>query len=455
MLNHTKPDRPLRRRLLLLLLAALMALAFTGCGETETAEVPEETPTPVYTLHYWLGDKLLQTQTHAEGQYPAHLELTFAGLRFIGWSTDDGTLAQPEQVAMTADVDYYAVIYPVLDNHVPYLFPDADGFLQPDAPLTSRALDAAIRALASPGAAAYLPTLTVTDDPLTPDALRQTLLELYPAEEVDAAMQAYAGSETVLRRDAAVIFNTLLGRNHSETITLRRDAGCAPDVPAKAAEYGDLLEASVSHVVDEWGESWENCEIPGIYEPGFLPLHGKLYCIGEDGFFVTDSTVDGFTFGPDGVYTSGDETLDGYVTDILGTFAAEHPDYEPLELLRLAFEYARDSFTYFRKPALTFGETGWQTEYAVEMLSTQRGNCYNYASVFWALARGLGYDAKAYSGSISQQPHGWVEIDFDGVTYLFDPELEMAARERGQMNSDRFMMTKQAAAMYGVYYRTT
>ena len=101
------------------------------------------------------------------------------------------------------------------------------------------------------------------------------------------------------------------------------------------------------------------------------------------------------------------------------------------------------------------GETGWQTEYAVEMLSTQRGNCYNYAAVFWALARGLGYDAKAYSGSISQQPHGWVEIDFDGVTYLFDPELEMAARERGQMNSDRFMMTKQAAAMYGVFFRTT
>ena len=88
------------------------------------------------------------------------------------------------------------------------------------------------------------------------------------------------------------------------------------------------------------------------------------------------------------------------------------------------------------------------------MLSTKRGNCYNYASVFWALARGLGYDAKAYSGSISQQPHGWVEIDFDGVTYLFDPELEMAARERGQMNSARFMMTKQAAAMYGVYLRT-
>ena len=138
MLNRTKPDR-LPRRLCLLLLAALLALALAGCGETETAEVPEETPAPVYALRYWLGDKLLQTQTLAEGQYPAHLELSFSGLRFVGWSTDDGTLAQPEQSAMTADVDYHAVIYPMLDNHVPYLFPDADGFLLPDAPLTSRA----------------------------------------------------------------------------------------------------------------------------------------------------------------------------------------------------------------------------------------------------------------------------------------------------------------------------
>ena len=452
MLNRTKPDR-LPRRLCLLLLAALLALVLSGCGET-AEEPPEETPTPVYTLRYWLGDKLLQTQTLTEGQHPAHLELSFSGLRFVGWSTDDGTLAQPEQTAMTADVDYHAVIYPMLDNHVPYLFPDADGFLLPDAPLTSRALDAAIRALAAPGATAYLPAIPATDAPLTPDALRRTLLEIFPEEQVDAAMQAYIGNETVLRKDAAVMINTLIGRNTTEKITLRRDAGRAPDISGKAPECGDLLEASVSHVVDEWGESWETCAIPGVYAPGFLPIHGKLYCIGEDGQLVTDATVGSFTFGSDGVYTSGDETLDAYVTDILGTFAAEHPYYEPLELLRLAFEYARDSFTYFRKPALTFGETGWQTEYAVEMLSTKRGNCYNYASVFWALARGLGYDAKAYSGSISQQPHGWVEIDFDGVTYLFDPELEMAARERGQMNSDRFMMTKQAAAMYGVYLRT-
>ena len=45
------------------------------------------------------------------------------------------------------------------------------------------------------------------------------------------------------------------------------------------------------------------------------------------------------------------------------------------------------------------------------------------------------------------------EIAFDGQDYLFDPELEMAARERGNYLSDYFMMTRLAASNYGRYYR--
>ena len=87
------------------------------------------------------------------------------------------------------------------------------------------------------------------------------------------------------------------------------------------------------------------------------------------------------------------------------------------------------------------------------MLRTLKGNCYNYAATFWALARGLGYDARVYSGLISDAPHGWVEITIDDVDYLFDPELEMAARERGNYLSDYFMMTRLAASNSGRYYR--
>ena len=451
MRNKTNASR-LRGRasLLPILIVLLAALILAGCGGTAA---PEETPAPVYALRYYLGDKLLQTQSLAEGEYPTHLDLSFPGLTFAGWRTDGGAPVQPEQTPITGDVDYHAVIYPLLTNHVPYLFPDEDGFLHPDAPLDMQALDAAIRALAAPEAVGYLPALPATEEPLTPDKLNDTLRVFFPAPQVDAAMAAYRGNDVIARRDAAVIFNDLLGRSGAETVTLRRDAFRAPDVLPGMAEYWDLTEAAVSHAVDPWGESWDSCAIPAAYAPGFLPLRGRLYYIGGNGAILTDTEVGGFTFGADGVYASGSPDLDARVTEILASLAAENPDADRLGLLRLAYDYSRDSFIYFRKPALDFGADGWQTEYALAMLSEGRGNCYNYAAVFWALARGLGYDAKAYSGRISGDPHGWVEIDIDGETYLFDPELEMAAIQRGITNQSRFMMTKQAAAMRGNYLK--
>ena len=54
------------------------------------------------------------------------------------------------------------------------------------------------------------------------------------------------------------------------------------------------------------------------------------------------------------------------------------------------------------------------------MLSKGRGNCYCYASVFWYLARWIGYDAKIISGYMYSGDHSWVEID----GYIYDTQLE-------------------------------
>ena len=77
------------------------------------------------------------------------------------------------------------------------------------------------------------------------------------------------------------------------------------------------------------------------------------------------------------------------------------------------------------------------------MYSTGRGNCYCYASAFWAAARGLGYDAKIVSGTIGieHSPHGWVEIIIDGDRYTFDVEIEMARRRDGEKKADMYMMS--------------
>ncbi len=444
----------LQRSVLAVLSAALLALLLAGCGTAAPQiEAAEETPPPVYQVRYHFHNHLLQTQELTEGQQPTPLQLSLPGLIFDGWEDSQGRPIRTEKYTVSADIDLYAVVYPSLENHVPYLFADDDGFLHPDAPLTCQDLSDALCALAARAAEEFLPEIPASAEAIEPDAFREILLELFPEKTVDAACAAYEDAEQITRRDAAAIFNNLLGRSTDETVTLRRGAVLAPDISAEMPDYLELVEASVSHTADAWGETWEECAIPTRYEPGLLPLDGRLYYIDENGALLTDGEKDGFLFGPDGVYTSGDAELDAYVTNILGSIMREHPDAERIEWLREAYNYTRDSFTYFRKPAFVYGATDWEIECALDMLGTARGNCYDYAAVFWALARGLGYDARAYSGQISDAPHGWVEITIDETDYMFDPELEMAARLRGNYLSDRFMMTRLAASAYGIYRR--
>ena len=98
------------------------------------------------------------------------------------------------------------------------------------------------------------------------------------------------------------------------------------------------------------------------------------------------------------------------------------------------------------------------------MLTEGRGNCYSFAALYYELVRAVGFDAKAYTGGIiggeftlaqsytdiygnpmqlpsNHSPHGWVEIQFDGVPYIFDTELEMAYRAKGTYIYDFYMMS--------------
>ena len=65
--------------------------------------------------------------------------------------------------------------------------------------------------------------------------------------------------------------------------------------------------------------------------------------------------------------------------------------------------YVRDSFTYLRRHYYKTGDVGWATQEALTMYSTDRGNCYCYASAFWAAARALGFDAKIVSGTYGEE----------------------------------------------------
>ena len=245
-------------------------------------------------------------------------------------------------------------------------------------------------------------------------------------------------------------------------------AGIAGAEPLTRLEAASLL---VPLYLDaRCGEGWEMPELSGVtapdldparegaafltlclrpealreYEEGLVNLGGFLYRADENGLFLMDAEADGLYYGPGGRYTSGSEELDGLVAAVLEPICAEYTERE--DMLRAAYEYVRDEFTYLRRNYYETGETGWETEEAITMLSTGRGNCYNYAAAFWALARGLGYDAEAVSGEISRrgQPHGWVMID--GLYY--DPETEMTYRRDHMYDRDMFAMDEARASQW-------
>jgi hypothetical protein len=204
-----------------------------------------------------------------------------------------------------------------------------------------------------------------------------------------------------------------------------------------------LLEASMEHSCNYDGITWASYNLPTGWDPGFVLNNGWLYYVQEDGYLLKNEKVGLLYFGENGRYTSGDTELDQLVADILRSFAEKNPDMERIDLLYEAHVYCRDSFKYLRRNSYAFGAKGWEIEDAKTMFTKGRGNCYNYAAAFWALARGLGYDARAVSGTCTStdQPHGWVFIEFDGKDYLFDCEWEMAYRtEREIYDKSMYMI---------------
>ncbi len=90
---------------------------------------------------------------------------------------------------------------------------------------------------------------------------------------------------------------------------------------------------------------------------------------------------------------------------------------------------------------------------------TYNGNCYVYASTFYYMAKLLDYDAHfvvgyVLSGGSRNQNHGWVEIDMNGKTYVFDSEFENSMARRGyQRNGYMFTYGTKGTWRYVDYYR--
>lgn len=398
------------------------------------------TKTPKYTVRFYVGDTLHSEQTVVAGQAPTQVTAQADGAVFGGWQNSASQVVDVTAAPITQDTDYQVVLYPVLNQHAAYLFADEAGFARPGDPLTGAELTLALNALAGDTAKKHFPSLPAGNEPITYNGIREIMSAFFPAEELNKAF-SIGGTAKLSRLEFATGMNTLLKRG-TGPVVLAADAKIPVDLFRGQDGAADMLEAVVPHQTVAEGTLWQNMELPQP-QPGFMNMNGWLYYLQENGQFLRGGDVDTLHFDANGRYTCGDAELDALVADILSKLIAENPDMDKLELLRQCQIYCRDTFEYLRRSSYEFGITGWEIKDAKDIITTGRGNCYGFAAAFWALARGLGYEAYAISGTClsDNQPHSWVMIPFDGEEFFFDPEWEWAYHDRGVFDKDMFMIS--------------
>ena len=269
------------------------------------------------------------------------------------------------------------------------------------------------------------------EEALTREELKSALDALFDPETVGPVLEALpeTESDSTTRAEFAYSVSRLLG---SESAA---EEVYYPDVAPTRWASAELLAAA-------GGGTLTKDSLASMTRDGFLWFGGYLYRLGDDGYFLTDSELDGLYFDKNGRYTSGSAELDDYVAQTLCDFMT--PDAARLDDLKAIYYHVKNDFQYRTRNYYDSGATGWDIDEALTIFRTNKGNCYCYAGAFCALARGLGYNARTYSGSIGieNQPHAWTEITLDGKIYICDPEIEMNYWLL-QMYTDNFMMLRE------------
>lgn len=452
-----------------------------------------------YTVTYQVG-QVVTTEQVTPGEFPVNVP-TETGEGFICWKTPGGTRILPDEISIWEDRTFVAFYAPSLEteSHQKYMDGDSNGLFAPNDSLTrAQAAQILYNLLIDPTAegksfqdvasnAWYAPAVSTlsglgvmngyADGSFRPDAkitraeCAALMMNFVPDgqeirtftdvpeshwayETIGAAASfglfsgdpdgSFRPNDTLTRAEAAVVFNRLLGRvPDSNTITSASDMRIFPDVATNFWAYHQIMEATVSHTyeLDEMGaEQWTSHVAEGTtLKDGFHNLNGWLYCV-QNGQFLRSTEHAGFQFDAQGRYTTGNATLDTLLTNIVRAYTNTSMTTD--QKLRALFNYVRDNYTYLKRPLVEKGQTGWEPSYALAFLQNKRGNCYSFAATYYMLVRELGLDANTVVGHVGYErsPHGWVEIRLNGQTYLFDTELEMAYRAKGNYSYDLFKM---------------
>ena len=284
------------------------------------------------------------------------------------------------------------------------------------------------------------------------------------------------------RAQAAVLVNRALGRKPDAAAISSVRRSLLLDVPETRDDYADLVEAVLPHdyyldgtdeqehyradaldaisfapgvhlsgtsgffveadgcvargtgFLDEQGRRYYRCDGTGRILADYAPhyLEGHAVFIRADGILRRNGAFGEYLYDENGFYTTGNTELDIKLDDFIAACTTEDMTQE--ECLHACYEAVRALRYLGRNPA--YGPEvktipyDKQLEFADKILSTGKGDCYNFAAVFCLLARKLGYLASpivgecGYSWNWYPIAHGWVEIELDGESFLFDPQIE-------------------------------
>ena len=108
------------------LMACLCAIFLLGCDpqEPEVQTLPPETTVPKYTVTFMTGDEVYAALEVESDGYTVVAEPEIPGQHFYGWQDRNGEPVAPERIMIQKDTVFYAVLFPDLGNHMPYLFAD-------------------------------------------------------------------------------------------------------------------------------------------------------------------------------------------------------------------------------------------------------------------------------------------------------------------------------------------
>lgn len=323
---------------------------------------------------------------------------------------------------------------------------DGSGRFRPNDPITRKECAVMLSYFLAPAGLQYAFPDVPLDDPDAAAIDTAVACGLFSADE-DGLFHPDA---PMTRAETAVVFNRLLGRApNASVLSQMRNLQMFTDVNYDHWAYAAIMEATINHTYQENGtgyEQWTSFEQPPerpAIADGFHNVDGWL-CYARNGQYVASETVDGFPFGADSHYTTGNAALDQKLAEIVRTQTNESMSRD--EKLRALYNYVRDNFTYIKRDLIAKGQTGWEPAYAERFFADGRGNCFSFAAAFQQLARAIGIDAHTIIGSLgkNRQDHGWVEINLDGVNAVYDPEIEMVYRGRGRQY-DMFRFQYSAA----------